>query len=200
MPFEQKDFLAGSLQSNLDSIAALKALSIDGLRNVVAASAGDFAFGVTLAQGIAFLAVDRFAVKSACYCIRNGQLHFAERADQLADASTELDPQALFDYLYFHAIPSPRTVFKDVYRLPPGHCAVWQNGELTVAPYWVPNFQPAQGSVSFDALKTEFRGLMQDAVASRLDGGKAGCFLSGGTDSSTVAGMVREAAGRGAAS
>ena len=200
MPFEHKDFLAGSLQSNLDSTVALKALSIDGLRNVAAASARDFAFGLTLADGSAFLAVDRFAVKSACYCIRNGQLHFAERADQLADANTELDPQALFDYLYFHAIPSPRTVFKGVYRLPPGHCAVWQNGELTVAPYWVPNFQPAQGSVSFDALKSEFRGLMQDAVASRLDGGKAGCFLSGGTDSSTVAGMVREAAGRGATS
>ena len=161
---------------------------------------GDFSLAVALQDGGTVLAVDRFAIKSACYCIRNGQLHFAERADQLADANTELDPQALFDYLYFHAIPSPRTVFKGVYRLPPGHCAVWQNGELTVAPYWVPNFQPAQGSVSFDALKSEFRGLMQDAVASRLDGGKAGCFLSGGTDSSTVAGMVREAAGRGAAS
>lgn len=40
---------------------------------------------------------------------------------------------------------------------------------------------------------------LQDAVAAQLDGGKAACFLSGGTDSSTVAGMIGRAAGTAAA-
>jgi len=119
----------------------------------------------------------------------NGQLRFAPRADDLADADTPVDPQAIFDYLYFHVIPSPRTIYKGIYRLPPGHYALFENGQLTVAPYWVPSFEE-QPSPSFDALKDEFRQLLRDAVATRLDGSKPACFLSGGTDSSTVAGMI----------
>ena len=45
-------------------------------------------------------------------------------------------------------------------------------------------------------LRTEFRQLLRDAVARQFDGGKSGCFLSGGTDSSTVAGMIGEVSGQ----
>ena len=48
-------------------------------------------------------------------------------------------------------------------------------------------------------LRTEFRQLLRDAVVRQLDGGKPGCFLSGGTDSSTVAGMIGEVSGQPAA-
>ena len=51
----------------------------------------------------------------------------------------------------------------------------------------------------FDQLRDEFRALLQQATARQLDGGKAGCFLSGGTDSSTVAGMIGLAHGTPAA-
>ena len=174
--------------------------------------AGSFAVGLKLDDGRTFLAVDRFAIEPMCYRVVNGELRFAQRADALVGAligaladpsngaSVDIDPQAIYDYLYVHVIPSPRTIFKGVFRLPAGHCAVFHNGQLTVAPYWVPEFQPASaGSVSFNTLKTEFRSTLQDAVARQLDGGKPGCFLSGGTDSSTVAGMVGLAAGRPAA-
>ena len=160
---------------------------------------GDFAVGVTLPDGRVFLAVDRFAACTLCYRVEGGELQFAERADALAGSGHEIDPQALFDYLYFHAIPSPRTVFKGVLRLPPGHCAVFDRGQLTVAPYWAPTFRPPGTEPSFDALKTEFRDLLKTTVRSALDGGKPGCFLSGGTDSSTVAGMVGLASGQPAA-
>ena len=112
----------------------------------------------------------------------------------LPEASTEIDPQAIFDYFYFHVIPSPRTIFKGIYRLPPGHYAVFVNGALTVLPYWVPEFLEL-AKPSFDDLRREFRQLLRDAVAGQLDGGKPGCFLSGGTDSSTVAGMIVGASG-----
>ena len=116
----------------------------------------------------------------------------------MADASTEIDPQAIFDYLYFHVIPSPRTIYKGIYRLPAAHYALFENGQLTVAPYWVPSFDE-QRNPSFDALKDEFRQLQRDAVATQLDGSKPACFLSGGTDSSTVAGMIALTSGRTAA-
>jgi glycosyltransferase involved in cell wall biosynthesis len=84
-----------------------------------------------------------------------------------------------------------------VHRLPPAHCAWFDRGQLTVAPYWVPQFEEPQRP-DFPALATEFRQRVQDAVAGQLDGSKPACFLSGGTDSSTVAGMVKQAAGRAA--
>ena len=161
--------------------------------------AGDFAIGLRQPDGRVFLAVDRFAIRTLCYRLVDSQLRFAERADTLADVQPEIDPQAIFDYLYFHAIPSPRTIFKGVFRLPPGHYALFEHGRLTVAPYWVPTFEENQHK-PFEQLRDEFRQTLRDSVASQLEGGTTACFLSGGTDSSTVAGMLSEVSGKGAAS
>ena len=155
---------------------------------------GDFAVGLRAPGNRSFMAVDRFAIRSLCYRVQGGQLRFAARADELADATTDIDPQAIYDYLYFHAIPSPRTIYKDIYRLPPGHYALFEQSQLTVAPYWVPAFNEQTGT-SLQDLKAEFRQLLQSAVANQLDGSQPACFLSGGTDSSTVAGMAARASG-----
>jgi asparagine synthase (glutamine-hydrolysing) len=173
-----------------------QALSSDPAK-AVAGVQGDFAVGLREPSGRTFLAVDRFAVRTLCYRVVQGQLHFASRADALApaDAQADIDPQAIFDYLYFHAIPSPRTIYKDVHRLPPGHYALFENGQLTVKPYWTPSFSEPR-SPSFDTLRDEFRQLLQEAVSKELDGSKPACFLSGGTDSSTVAGLIAQAAGK----
>ena len=170
----------------------------DGVKALPTVS-GDFAFGIRLGERT-FLAVDRFAIRSLCYRVVDGELKFAARADELADVSTEVDPQAIFDYLHSHCIPSPRTIFKDIYRLPPAHYVLFENGRLTVAPYWTPIFGENE-TASFDRLRDEFRTLLHQAVERQLAGndGKAGCFLSGGTDSSTVAGMIGEVRGTPAA-
>ncbi|MCW5632389.1 MAG: asparagine synthase [Rubrivivax sp.] len=159
---------------------------------------GPFAFGHhDAASGRTLLAVDRFAMRTICHRVQDGRLRFAERADALAGADDALDPQAIFDYLYFHCIPAPRTAFADVFRLPAGHAAWFENGQLTVAPYWTPTFEDAgRAPVSFTALRDEFRALVEAAVKRDLDGGIPACFLSGGTDSSTVAGMIGRAAGQ----
>ena len=161
---------------------------------------GDFAVGLRDDAGRVLLVVDRFAIRTLCYRVVDDEIYFAARADGLVDADPALDPQALFDYLYFHAIPSPRTIFKDVFRVPPGHCVLFEGGKLTVAPYWIPEFHEPAGKVSFKALQAEFREVLCSAVAGQLDSGQPACFLSGGTDSSTVAGMIREATGQAAAS
>lgn len=155
--------------------------------------ANDFAVAFDTASGGTFLAVDRFAIQTLCYRVDGDSLRFAPRADELG--ATELDPQAIFDYLYFHVIPSPRTVFKGVFRLPPGHFALFENGQLTVAPYWRPRFSE-ECREPFSSLRDEFLQVVQEAVASRVEEGRTGCYLSGGTDSSTVAGMVTKITGR----
>jgi len=124
-------------------------------------------------------------------------LHFATRADTLADLvpTADIDLQAVFNYLYFHVIPSPRTVFQGVSRLPPGHLLLWQAGTVQCAPYWTPAFSEPR-TADFPASASQFRTLLRDAVGHALDGSQPACFLSGGTDSSTVAGMIREATGQ----
>jgi asparagine synthase (glutamine-hydrolysing) len=159
---------------------------------------GDFAVGMRLPNGDVFLAIDRFAVHSLCYRIVDGGLHFAERADDLADEHSIIDPQAIFDYFYSHCIPSPRTIFKGIYRLPPGCVAYFSAGALTVLPYWTPVFVESS-NISLKVWRDEFRHLLHQAVSRQLDGSKAACFLSGGTDSSTVAGIIGEVTGKPAA-
>src|SRR3990167_9375173 len=160
---------------------------------------GSFAVGVSDTQGKTVLAVDRFGIQALCYRIVDGRLRFAPQADQLADPDHPLDTQAIYDYLYFHAIPSPRTIYQGIFRLPPGHVAVFEEGRLTVEPYWTPSFEPAGGR-SFEDLRDEFRQVLRDAVQRQLGNGRPACFLSGGTDSSTVAGMIRAVTGEAPAS
>ncbi|OYV01457.1 MAG: asparagine synthase, partial [Burkholderiales bacterium PBB5] len=171
----------------------------EGVAAASAALQGDFALGGTLPDGGVVLAVDRFAMQTLCWRIDNGLVRFAARADELADASTPVDPQAIFDYLFFHAIPSPRTIFQGVHRLPPGHCLFVRDGKPVVQAYWQPQFR-TPSSANFSQLKDEFQTLLEQAVRHQLDGSPPACFLSGGTDSSTVAGMIARAGGRPAAS
>ena len=180
--------------------AAWQAALVKGARQAAAGVTGEFAVGIVDPRGRTFLAVDRFSVQTMCYRLIGTHLHFGPRADDLAalEPAVAIDPQALFDYLYFHVVPSPRTAFKGVYRLPPAHYAIFESGSLTVAPYWSPAFQEPVDA-NFESLATEFRHLLRDAVATQLDGSKPACFLSGGTDSSTLAGMIGEVTGRPAA-
>lgn len=156
---------------------------------------GDFAIALRLDDHRSFLAVDRFAIRSVCYRIQGSEIVVAERADEAAGQTAAMDSQALFDYLYFHCIPAPRTVFKGVCRLPAGHYALFEGQTLTVRPWWTPSFEENQRE-SYPKLRDEFRGLLRDAVSAQLDSRAPGCFLSGGTDSSTVAGLLTEITGK----
>ena len=156
---------------------------------------GDFAVAVRDHRERVFLAVDRFSIRTLCYRVAGDAIEASTRADVVAGTGAEQDPQAIFDYLYFHAIPAPRTIFKGVYRLPAGHCAKFERGRLTVTRWWNPVFvedRPAP----FGALRDEFRALLTDCVRRQIVGDTAACFLSGGTDSSTVAGIAAEVTGR----
>ncbi len=156
-----------------------------------ARAGGDFAVAARDQAGRVLLAVDRFAIRTLCYRIEGGELRVARRADELADDASALDSQALFDYLYFHVIPAPRTIFTNVFRLPAGLCVAFENGQLSVRRWWAPVFDEDHRQ-PLAALRDEFRTLLREAVRAQGGGGRVGCFLSGGTDSSTVAGILGE--------
>lgn len=166
-------------------------------RSMLASLSGPFSLHLSDGLGRHLIAVDRFAIETLCFSSDATTLRSAGRADALGSAA-DLDPQAVFDYLYFHCIPSPRTIFRNVQRLPAAHYVWFDQGRLLVEPYWVPQFEPS-AQMDFDEARAQFLSLLENAVSRQLTGRKAACFLSGGTDSSTVAGMVARTSGSKAA-
>lgn len=160
----------------------------------VNAAQGHFAVAARSESGRTVLAVDRFAVETMCFRDEGSDIVCAVDATALARNPSDIDPQALFDYLYFHAIPAPKTVFRGVKRLPAGHVAWHDGSRVQMRRYWAPTFD--ESPISFEAAKSKFRQLLGQAVKAQLDGSRPAAFLSGGTDSSTIAGMIREVTGQ----
>ena len=86
--------------------------------DVASRAAGNYAFVIVdAARECVFLAVDRFAIETLCYRADAQTLAFSDRADCVPGRGKELDPQAIFDYLYFHMIPAPVSyTHLDVYK------------------------------------------------------------------------------------
>jgi asparagine synthase (glutamine-hydrolysing) len=159
--------------------------------------AGDFCVGMSFPDGSGFLAVDRFATRTLCYAVDQGRLVFGERAKDVATTARQrgrLDAQSLFNYLYFHMIPAPDTVYTGVKRVPAGHFVLFADGKLTLGRFWQPRFDnPSRAG--FAQLREEFLAHVETGVRNELTAGRVGCFLSGGTDSSTIAGMLTKVTG-----
>lgn len=164
---------------------------------VVARIRGSYALVIVDgARGCVFLAVDRFATETLCYRTDGKTLAFSDRADCVPGRSDELDPQAIFDYLYFHMIPAPRTIFSDVRRLPAAHSVLLDRQGVHEARHWPLLFDEHSRQAFADARDT-FRNLIRENVAAAVAGHqRVGSFLSGGTDSSTVAGVLCQVTGR----
>jgi asparagine synthase (glutamine-hydrolysing) len=106
--------------------------------------------------------------------------------------SLAVRPEALFNYIYFHMLPGPGTFFSGVEKLDGGHTLRWNGRDPVVSRYWRPRFDDAPAISEADARDELFR-LLHSAVERSLQGrASAGAFLSGGLDSSTVAGLASE--------
>jgi asparagine synthase (glutamine-hydrolysing) len=164
----------------------------------VADVSGDFALAVWDGRDESlYLATDRFRVHPIFYYDRGGHFVFASRLRAVLESrfTTEqaLDPTAIVDIVAGSVVPTPRTVFEHIRKLPPGHVLRRRRDTCTLEPYWDVRLTP---SASFDPRRaaTELRAHFSDAVSRRLaqeaPGDRVGTFLSGGVDSSTVTGVV----------
>ncbi len=157
--------------------------------------AGQF-IGVVLdkrrAQGVVF--VDRLASWPLYYARRpDGVLLFSTTMERFPEAGQplSLNPQAIYDYLYFHVVPAPETIYHGIHSLRPGRYL--QSGSEAEGRYWQLHYQE-DGGGDFAVLKERLLHHLRQGV-SRCAEGAVGAFLSGGTDSSTVTGMLGEVRG-----
>ncbi|MEC5161286.1 MULTISPECIES: asparagine synthetase B family protein [unclassified Janthinobacterium] len=170
--------------------------------NACASLAGPFALCILdELSGEALLAVDRSGTHSLYYQSSSRQgLLFASSADALIAhpaAGSGLDPQALYNYLYFHTVPGPGTIYAGQQRLLPGEYLHYRAGRLSRGAYWTMAYQEAQAQ-PFKSLKAEFLGTLRRSVEESVGPNGTGAFLSGGTDSSTLACVLGQVSGRAA--
>ena len=159
---------------------------------------GMFAFALWDARkSRLFLARDRFGKKPLFYTAKDGGLVWASELQALkADPSFDrtLDPVALDLYLSLQYIPSPRTIYQNVHKLPPGHILVAEgSGPPRVERYWDLPIDKVPLSLSLSDAKTELRRRLTEAVRLRMVSEvPLGAFLSGGVDSSVIVGLMSQ--------
>jgi asparagine synthase (glutamine-hydrolysing) len=145
------------------------------------------------------VAIDRMAVRNMYYARAAGGLVFGTRARAVtvhADVGRHLSPQGIFNYLYSENVPGPGTIYEGVTKLLPGQRVVIDGASVHTDYYWQLDYGTDTGK-SEAALGEEFRRLLQESVARAATTNSVGAFLSGGTDSSTVAGMLTQLRGHG---
>ncbi|WP_440997120.1 asparagine synthetase B family protein [Arhodomonas sp. SL1] len=172
--------------------------SFDALVDGLAAIDGEFAL-IAVARDArrGLVAIDRLGREPVYYAhVAEGVLVSTSLAWLAAQPGVDagLDQQALYHYLYGHAIPAPLTVYRGVRRLRPGEALILDRGDERLWHYWWPVFHESLRH-DRDEAAARFRSLLADGVARCLDGAAVGAFLSGGTDSSTVVGMLARVGG-----
>ncbi|PLW81530.1 asparagine synthetase B [Kineobactrum sediminis] len=145
-----------------------------------------------------FLARDRFGIKPLFYSILpSGQLLFGSELKVLKAHPAlprQLEPRAVEDYFALGYVPEPKTIYRDVYKMRPGHSMLFKRGQPVPAQqqYWDIPFTPV-AVASPESLQDELVARLREAVQVRMMAEvPLGAFLSGGVDSSAVVAMMAE--------
>ena len=143
-----------------------------------------------------FLARDRFGIKPLLYLFDDDKFLFASEMKSILayGIDKEIDFSSLLAYLQLNYTTAPNTIFTNVKKLMPGHFLKVDNRQLTIGKYYeIPFDEPsaASNTVTYDDAKEKFKSLLEASVQRRLVADvPLGSFLSGGIDSSVIAGLA----------
>jgi asparagine synthase (glutamine-hydrolysing) len=157
---------------------------------------GMFAFALWDAQQQKlFVARDRLGIKPLYYWINDDHFLFGSEIKALLAhpaVRPEFNVDTLAEYLAFGYLAGPRTLFREIQKLPPGHTLEIDGaGKLTTREYWdlAPSAEPAGKSEK--ECSDQYREILEGAVKSHLMSDvPLGMFLSGGLDSSAIAALM----------
>jgi asparagine synthase (glutamine-hydrolysing) len=212
-PWSGDDSLVVAVEADLVNLEELSALvGRAGVQEVVAAlyqreGVGGIqrlrgAFAIVIwepNESRLLLAVDQIGMRQLYYAVTADGLAFASRAGllrDLADLHTGPQPTAIYHYLNFGYLPAPTSLTGAIRRLEPGCLLKAHNGAVSISRYWDLNYTKRE--LDPDATARATMRQVEAAVARALGSGGAkdtGAFLSGGTDSSTVLGLMSRLTG-----
>jgi len=152
---------------------------------------GMFAFALwDEKNNMLFLARDRLGIKPLYYSVLPNEFIFASEIKAILKhpkIQKEIDWKALSDYLFYQYIPSPKTIFTQVKKLPPAHfILIKKDRQIEIKSYWDLRWEPDYSLTKQECID-ETRRLLLQVVEDRLVSDVPfGAFLSGGVDSSAV--------------
>jgi asparagine synthase (glutamine-hydrolysing) len=140
------------------------------------------------------LARDRLGKKPLWYTSSSTEISFSSELKGLFALGVQRDVnlEVISEYLRYGYINSPRSAFKDIYQLEPGHYLIYKNGISFIHEYWkCSDVKPLE--ISFEDAKKEAKRLIRDSVRSRLVSERPiGSFLSGGIDSTIITAIMQQ--------
>jgi asparagine synthase (glutamine-hydrolysing) len=166
---------------------------------------GMFAFAIWDARAqTLFAARDPLGIKPLYYARpADGGVVFASELNGLLAGGTiprEIDPASVGEYLARLSVPAPRTIYRGIACLPPGHAfTVDASGRFRTAAWWrLPApVQPAVAAGNYQDFVHGLRHQLNDSIrAHRLADVPVGAFLSGGLDSTAVVGLMARSSGQ----
>lgn len=140
---------------------------------------------------------DRIGVKPLYFYHKDGRFIFASEIKAILQhpaVTPDVDEELLYHYLTFLTTPAPRTLFRDIQKIPAGHMlTVKRDGTISLKQYW-DALPPAQMHVrSEEEHKTEILRLLRESIKKRMMSDVPfGVFLSGGVDSSANVALMSE--------
>jgi asparagine synthase (glutamine-hydrolysing) len=146
----------------------------------------------------AILATDRMGTYPVSFDATDKRLIFGSSADSILlhpSANGRVSSQSMYNYVYFHMVPGPGSIYEGQKRLLPGEYLIYRKGRSEVRRYWEMHFRENEKR-PFQELKHDFLEVLHSSVREAVDGQQVGAFLSGGTDSSTIAGLLGEVTGQ----
>ena len=140
-----------------------------------------------------FIARDRLGIKPLYYYSKDSLFIFASELKALLplqEIDFEISEGAIDDYVTYGYIPHPKTVFKNIRKLPPGTFLVLEEYGEKIAQYWKPKFNHYPHK-SISEYTSELEKILSESVSLRLISDvPLGAFLSGGLDSSTIVALM----------
>lgn len=142
-----------------------------------------------------FAARDRAGKKPFFFRHQGRSLHFASTLNALVDllpGTPTVDPRAVDAFLVYQAVPAPKSIFRDVSQLLPAHSLLFSadTGACVTERYWEVSYANKTRESEGEVLE-HVDELARQAVRRRLESDvPVGVFLSGGVDSSLVAGLA----------
>jgi asparagine synthase (glutamine-hydrolysing) len=143
------------------------------------------------------LARDRAGIKPLLYAVRDGAIYFGSEVKSLLAAGASqrrIDPDGVDQLLTFEYTIGPRTMFRDVHKLPAGGWLTWERGRISRGRFWNPPIEtePVKGTEA--EIAERLKATVVTAVSRQLVSDvPLGAFLSGGIDSSILVAAMTEA-------
>lgn len=149
-------------------------------------------------KDLIWVARDRLGIKPFYYYFDEKTFAFSSNLDSLIEGlkiTPEIDPISVSQYLALSFVPSPRTIYKNIKKLPPGHEIVIEKGKLNIRRFWDP-IPRTQQKMSVADTVTRVRELLAHSISLQIQSDvPVGSLLSGGLDSTIVTTLASQALG-----